>query len=206
MLFDHNRERVVRGLARAATVLDAVTCQRTLHSVLAAQGAAATWDGIVRPVLAAIGERWSQTGRGVEVEHSFSMVVAWAFAAHAAQLERSRNDRPVLLASVPEELHDLPLLALQAALADLAIRAHVTGARTPGDALGRAVLRLGPPVVFLWAQMHVDDPPQLPPLRPAPVVLLGGPGWAEAPSAPAGRIHCEDLGDAIDAVRSATGL
>jgi MerR family transcriptional regulator, light-induced transcriptional regulator len=197
------RTRTARGLARAALALDSHSCHRTVESSLAARGAVATWEELVRPVLVAIGERWAQTGRGVEVEHSFSVVVAGAMAAHAARLARPRNDRPVLLASVPDELHDLPLVALQASLADAHVRSHVIGARTPDDALAAAVQRLGPPVVFLWSQMRPATAPQLPPMRPMPVVVVGGPGWVE--DLPAEVVRVEDMAAAVAAVRAAMG-
>ncbi len=68
-----------------------------------------TWEELVRPVLVAIGKRWAETARGVEVEHSFSAVLLGALAAHSAQFAQPANGRPALLASVPDELHDLPL-------------------------------------------------------------------------------------------------
>ncbi len=153
--------------------------------------------------MAAIGERWADTGRGVEVEHSFSAVVSGAMAAHAARLARPRNSRPVLLASVPDELHDLPLVALHAALADVGIRSHVVGARTPQAALDDAITRLGPPVVFLWSQMGTPAVPSVPAVRPAPVVVVGGPGWEALPEEV---VVTGDLASAVGAVSAAMGL
>jgi MerR family transcriptional regulator, light-induced transcriptional regulator len=195
--------RSARGLARAAMSLDSHACQRTVTASLADQGVVPTWDELIRPVLVAIGERWAQTSRGVEIEHSFSMVVVGALAAHSARLERPRNGRPAVLASAPEELHDLPLMVLQAALSDVGIRSHVIGARTPDEALRDAVTRLGPPVVFLWAQMPGAHVPELPMSRPAATLLVGGPGWADAPDDVG---HVADLEQAVGAVRTAMGL
>ncbi len=195
--------RSVRGLARAAMALDSLACQRTVSSALAEQGALATWEDLVRPVLSAIGEKWSQRHRGVEIEHAFSMVVAGALSAHAARLARPRNTRPVLLASVPDELHDLPLLALHAALADVGVFSLVLGARTPNDALQDAIERIGPPVIVLFAQMPGALPPELPGVRPAPTFLLGGPGWVGTHE---GFGHVAGLGDAVGSVCMAMGL
>ena len=197
------RTRTARGLARAAMALDAHSCHRTIEASLADRGALPTWEELIRPVLAAIGERWEQTGSGIEVEHSFSVVAAGALSAHAARLARPRNDRPVLLASVPDELHDLPLVALQAALADLGIRSQVLGARTPPAALAEAAVRLGPPVIFLWAQMGRADLPHVPTMRPMPQLVVGGPGWGVLPE---GVEHVPDLAGAVGAVRTAMGL
>ena len=195
--------RSARGLARAAMSLDSHACQRTVTASLADQGVIPTWEELVRPVLVAVGERWAQTSRGVEIEHSFSMVVVGALAAHSARLERPRNGRPAVLASAPEELHDLPLMVLQAALSDIGIRSHVIGARTPEEALRDAVTRLGPPVVFLWAQMPGAHVPELPVSRPATTLLVGGPGWSDARD---DIEHVADLEHAVGAVRTAMGL
>lgn len=191
----------VRGLARSAQALDAFACRRALCASLDQAGAAVTWEALVRPVLRAIGQRWGRTQRGVEVEHAFSNVASAVLGAHVGRLDAPRNARPALLASVPDELHDLPLVALQASLADLGIGAHLLGARTPDLALNDAVLALGPPVVVLFAQMPTDWQPLLPRLRPAPVVLLAGPGWAPR----AGARQVGDLADAIGAVRAGLG-
>jgi MerR family transcriptional regulator, light-induced transcriptional regulator len=195
--------RSARGLARAAMSLDSHACQRMVSTSLAERGVIPTWDELIRPVLVAVGERWAQTSRGVEIEHSFSMVVAGTLAAHSARLERPRNGRPALLASASNELHDLPLMVLQAALSDVGIRSHVIGARTPDDALRDAVVRLGPPVVFLWAQMPGAQVPELPVRRPATILLVGGPGWAGTPPEVE---HTVDLDHAVGAVRTSMGL
>jgi hypothetical protein len=183
--------------------LDSHACQRTVGASLADRGTIQTWEELIRPVLVAIGERWQQTSRGIEIEHSFSTVLIGALAAHSANLERPRNGRPAVLASVADELHDLPLMVLQAALSDIAIRSHVIGARTPDDAIRDALSRLGPPVVFLWAQMPGARVPELPTRRPATTVVLGGPGWAATPD---GVEHAADLEQAVGAVRTAMGL
>jgi hypothetical protein len=195
--------RSARGLARAAMSLDTHACQRAVSASLIDRGVIPTWEDLVRPVLAALGERWEQTSRGVEIEHSFSTVVAGALAVHSARLARPRNGRPPVLASAAHELHDLPLMVLQAALSEAGIRSHVIGARTPADALRDAVVRVGPPVVFLWAQMPGAEVPDLPVQRPSMTVLLGGPGWSEVPE---GVQRVGDLEQAVGAVRTAMGL
>ena len=198
-----SQARTTRGLARAAMALDSAACHRAITDSLREHGALPTYEHLVRPVLVSIGQRWAQTSRGVEIEHSFSAVVTAAFTAHSASLREPRNGRPALLATVPDDLHDLPLLVLQAALADVGIRCHVLGARTPDAALQEAILRIGPPVVFLWAQMPGPVAPDLPSVRPAPALVVGGPGWVEVPGT---AVHAGDLGDAVGAVRATMGL
>lgn len=195
--------QTARGLARSVMSLDALACNEVLTRSLTDRGAVATWEDLVRPVMGAIGDRWQRTTRGVEIEHSFSVVVASQLARHSMDLPRAANDRPVLMASVPEEMHDLPLSALQAALAEVGIRAHMLGARTPADALADAVSRLGPPVVVLWAQLGVSAVPAIPAMRPTPEVILGGPGFSGVRT----RLPMAvGLVDAVGRVRRAMGL
>lgn len=169
----------VRGLARAAQALDSRSCADILHRYMQERGAAAAWEDLARPVLAGIGSRWAATGAGVETEHAFSHAVTLAFGAHANQALRAPvTGQTVLLASTPDELHDIPLVVLAAVLAERGIPTVQLGARTPPRALGDAISRLRPSVLVLWAL----DPrsavvPELPALRPAPTLLLSGPGW-----------------------------
>jgi hypothetical protein len=61
------------------------------------------------------------------------------------------------------------------------IECHVMGARTPLEAISTVVTRSAPPAVFLWAQLAKNGDPiffeNIPKVRPAPRVVLGGPGW-----------------------------
>ena len=60
------------------------------RSRIAADGLVATWDEVARPVLAAVGERWATTGRGVEIEHLLSQCLVAVFVRVAG----SRTPRP----------------------------------------------------------------------------------------------------------------
>jgi MerR family transcriptional regulator, light-induced transcriptional regulator len=61
-----------RGMARAAMRLDGDAVRRIGAEAVAELGVVAAWDGVLRPVLAAIGERHARTGAFVEVEHLVS--------------------------------------------------------------------------------------------------------------------------------------
>ena len=54
-------------------------CSACVEESIAADGLVATWDDVARPVLAAVGERWATTGRGVEVEHLLSQCLVAVF-------------------------------------------------------------------------------------------------------------------------------
>ncbi|MDG4821896.1 MerR family transcriptional regulator [Asanoa sp. WMMD1127] len=193
-----------RGLARAAIRLDVVAMRDIMTRAVAADGVVSTWDGVLRPVLAGIGERHMATKRLIEVEHLFSRTATEVFAA----MPRPRNGEPprVLLACTDEEQHSLPLEALAAALAADGVGSRLLGARVPPTALSDAVERTGPDVVMLWSHApetaHVA---QLVALQEAPrrpvMIVAGGPGWT-VDALPAGVIAPTTLGEALQLIET----
>jgi len=101
----------------------------------------------------------------------------------------------------------MPLHVLAAALAERGIAVRLFGVRVPGDALAAAVRRIGPAVVFVYAHVDVEDNRSvvdIPRLRPAPLVLLGGPGWSAA-ATPAGAERSPDLRGSVARIERALG-
>lgn len=197
----------VRGLARAASGLDSHECVRLVRQHIERHGTVRTWEHLVAPVLVALGRRWQDTGAGIEVEHVLTESVLQCLRGVAAGVRHPRNSRPVLLAAAEEEQHGLPLHVLTAALAERGVASRLLGVRVPRAALAAAVRRSGPAVVLVYAQLRVQDPEQLrelPRLRPSPLLLLGGPGWAGA-DRPPGAEHVEDLERATERIVTAVG-
>ncbi|WP_406039077.1 MerR family transcriptional regulator [Micromonospora sp. NBC_00898] len=191
---------VARGLARAAMRLDSVVIGETIAHALAADGVIATWDGLLRPVLAGIGERHAATGGLIEVEHLMSRCVSEAFAA-VARSRPATGPARILLSCADEEQHSLPLEALAAALEEVGVSYRMLGARVPVAALVEAVTRTGPAAVVVWSHTRATaDPGQLSALLAAPrrplLVLAAGPGW-RADTLPAGVIRPVDLTEAL---------
>lgn len=196
-----------RGLARAAQSLDSRSCAMLIADSLDQDGVIPTWDALLVPVLAGVGKQWSDTGHGVEIEHALSAAIQDALSASIRAQPAPVNARTVLLACAPDDMHALTLWALAAALAERRIGARILGASLPEDALARAVQRLGPAAVFVWAQIpHTADPAlltRLPVTRPAATVLVGGPGWPA--DLPAEVVRVNGLTDAVARVARAVG-
>ncbi|WP_194821019.1 MerR family transcriptional regulator [Micromonospora sp. S-DT3-3-22] len=189
-----------RGLARAAMRLDAAVISDTISHALAADGVVATWEGLLRPVLAGIGERHVATAGLIDVEHLMSRCVSEAFAA-VARSGRATGPARILLSCADEEQHTLPLEALAAALAEAGVAYRMLGARVPAAALVEAVNRTGPAAVVVWSHTRpTADPAQLSALLAVPrrplLVLAAGPGW-RADTLPAGVVRPVDLAEAV---------
>jgi len=197
-----------RGLARAATALDADAVRRLLDESITAVGAQATWDLAVRPVLVAIAQRWADTGTGIEIEHLLSDCVTGVFSALAAATPTTTT-RPVLLAGMAGDQHQLPIVVLSATLAQRGVTCRSLGPDLPADALVAAIRRTAPAALLLWSQLSDTADPDLltalPRTRPGFRIFIGGPGWAGVPTGP--RIvwlsSLQEATDAITAVASA---
>jgi methanogenic corrinoid protein MtbC1 len=202
------REDVVTGINKALQAFDLAFVEETLRSELDEHGVEMAWHEIIVPTLIAIGESWEESGQGIEIEHAFTETLKKVFRERSAACEAPVNGHPVVLAAVGEEMHSLPLHALEAALCELGIRTHFLGARTPFEAIAATVSRLAPPAVFLWALLpenaNTDFYRNLPQIRPAPRILLGGPGWDSLDCSEVTRV--QGLGNACEEIQRAVGL
>jgi len=201
-------DAAVRGLGRAAMVLDAAMVTGMLRREITEHGVLHTWDHVLRPVLVAVGSRWAATGEGVEVEHMLADCAAVALRASSEGVVERPGRRPVLLACAPDEQHALPLHALGAGLAERGIATRTLGPAMPAAALEAAVRRTGPAALFIWSQLRgsadVRVLETLPVTRPATVVLVGGPGWV--PERLPERVGlAQDLQHAVRLVEQALG-
>ena len=174
-------DETIDAIYNAADSLDSLFVETMLRNEIAENGIISAWQEVFVPVLIQVGSAWEKSGKGVEVEHMLTEILKRVLRESCSDIVVPLNARPVLLASVGEELHSLALHALAAALAERGIETHFLGARTPVEALSSMVSRFAPPAVFLWAQLPVNGDPkfvtELPAVRPAPRIIIGGPGW-----------------------------
>lgn len=203
-----DRPDVIDALHSAANALDKSFIESTLRNDIEKNGVIRSWQEVIVPVLVMLGKSWEETGEGIEIEHFFSETLKRVLRERASMIQKPINPRPVLVASVGEEMHSLAIHALTAALAERNIESHFLGARTPFAALEAMVEKFAPPAIFLWAQLVENADPSffknLPAVRPAPRILLGGPGWRESDCAnmtktPDLNFACEEITRAIGA-------
>lgn len=194
----------VHDFIRAATQLDAPRLGRLTTELVAALGVVDAWESVLTPFLVELGERATEEGVGIGVEHIASNAVTDVLRRVGEALEGGRL--PALLAAAPEEQHTLPLEALSAALAERGCASRNLGARVPPAALLGALDVLAPRCVVLWAHDPVFA-------RQAPLgkvaatratVLLGGPGW-EWLALPSGVRRVESLRTCVEEVITRSG-
>jgi methanogenic corrinoid protein MtbC1 len=202
------RDDVVAGIYRSLQAFDLALVEETLRQELYKHGVEEVWHEVIAPTLVSIGAVWRETGEGIEIEHAFSEILTRIFRECSAASATPSNSQPVILAAVGEEQHSIPLHALEAALRERGIRTYFLGARTPIEAVAATISRLAPPAVFLWALLpeNTDDYfyRDLPHVRPAPRIILGGPGWNADQCTDVSLVL--DLGGACEEIQRAVGL
>jgi len=201
------REDVVDALYKALQGLDRTFVETSLTHEINTYGIEGAWTDVIVPTLFLIGDEWENNQKGIEVEHLFSEILKNAFYSRTVALAKPLNPRPVLLAAVGEEVHSLPVYALAAALCERNIESYVLGARTPMEAISTMVTRCAPPAIFLWAQLPQNADTkywqEIPSIRPAPRIVVGGPGWDAVECASV--IRAEGLEHACDEITQAIG-
>ena len=198
---------IVKKLLAAAKGFDQETIQEEIRLQLKKNGVAQTWENLLVPVLVEVGALWASTGDGIEVEHLLSEIIMISLSEHTSDQKNKHKCRPVVLACVGEESHALAIKALATALAESGIPTTFLGARTPQQALNEVVRKSAPPAIFLWAQLkknaNLDFVTQIPSTRPAPRIILGGPGWSGKPCENA--VFSEGLQHAREEIMRAIG-
>jgi len=176
-----DQSNLVSLLYKSALKFEQLKIETLIRKSITDIGVEATWVEIIAPLLTEVGDDWVRTGDGIEVEHFLSEILRKILSENFGNISQPKNARPVLLACVGNEVHSLALTALAAVLAESKIDCIFLGARTPQVALNQVVLKSAPSAIFLWAQLSENADrsfvSELPTIRPAPRVLLGGPGW-----------------------------
>ncbi len=195
-------------LFAAAQSFDEEYVERAIRNSIKDFGVVATWNDLLVPLLTRVGKEWERTGSGIEIEHLLTELIKRVLSDTVSRLASPIDTRPVLLACVGEEIHSLPLRALEAALAERGIDSRFMGARTPQIAINEFVRRCAPPAIFLWAQLQSNADlafiHELPVLRPKSRIMVGGPGWVGISKECA--VQTLSLSDAVEEISRAVGI
>jgi DNA-binding transcriptional MerR regulator len=205
------REDLIEVLWRATQSFDDLYIETVIRKELNSSGVVTTWEQVLIPLLALAGDDLEQSEKNrnalIAAEHFIVDIVRRMFIEQQLKLKEAINDRPVLLASVSRERHTLPLSLAAAALAEKKIRCQSLGAEAPVEVIAEVFRKVAPPAIFVWAQIpeNVDDNfiEKLPVLRPAPRIVLAGPGWLgrDIPKT----VMCEDIASCLEEITQSVG-
>lgn len=183
---DLDHGQIVEGIIAAAQAYDPTGIASLVSGTLRRDGVIGAWSGVVAPALIRIGLLWSKGQLGIEAEHLTSEVVVSELRAHTRAAGRLDTSGPtIIVASAESDLHSMPLIALEAGLAESGLACHVLGAQFPARALASMTVNLQPTVVFVWASLPRTEDDEMwqvvTGMAPPTTVILGGPGWPDRP-------------------------
>lgn len=186
---DH--EQIIDAVIAASRDYEPNRIASLVSGALRRDGVIGAWTGVIAPALIRIGDQWSRGLLGIEAEHLTSEVVVSELRAHTRAAGRLDSSGPtIVLASAESDLHSMPLIALEAGLADAGLACHVLGAQFPAKALASMTANLRPTIVFVWASLPRTEDDDMwrvvTGMAPPTTAILGGPGW---PDQPASRGH-----------------
>jgi methanogenic corrinoid protein MtbC1 len=157
----------------------------------------------VVPLLEEIGNAWSQGRLEVRHEHFFSEVLEDTLRSLRSGLEPSGRGRPVVLATLPDELHGLGLHIVGLAVAASGRRIRVLGPHLPvaeivqaADAIDAAAVGLSISIFGVDKETAEAVAELRSGLRPDSQLWLGG----------AGAAHLEGLPDGVEIVSTLDDL
>ncbi|WP_175442281.1 MerR family transcriptional regulator [Humibacillus sp. DSM 29435] len=175
--------RMIDSIVSTATALDGQGLSTLYRQSLRQHSVAEAWSEIFVPALSRIGELWADGGVGIEVEHLASELLQSELRGVSRAQRLRVVGPPVVLANADNELHHLPLLALEAGLAGQSVATLFLGPRLPTESLIDALVQTRPRVLFLWASLaRRHREPLWDGLQTVDwplAVVIGGPGWPE---------------------------
>ncbi len=157
----------------------------------------------VEPLLREVGESWARGELEIRHEHFFSEVLEDHLRALRTPLEASGSGRPVVLATLPDELHGLGLQIVALAVAAAGRKVRVLGPHLPvgeiiqaADVLDAAAVGLSVSIFGANPQTTADVATLRMGLRTDTRLWIGG----------AGAAHLKDLPDRVDVLSSLDDL
>ena len=205
---EHDATDLVEAIVGAASALDARTLSLLFRRVLRRRDVGRAWVEVFAPALRRVGDLWQEGRVGVQAEHLTSELIQSELRAVVRDHRLRVAGLPVVLAGADDELHHLPLLALEAELARNGVASLFLGPRVPSDALVSALRQSRPRAVFLWASLAAPDGTNRSGASSRPSTgrsrsSSAGPGWADGVAAPEGPVavrRVEDFGSAVRAL------
>lgn len=173
--------------------LDRRAIAATLHREAATMGVSAFLRRRVAPLLETVGAEWATGRLGIRHEHLLTEVLDDVLHRLREPLEAGGRGRPVVLASLPGELHSLGLQVAALTVLAAGRRVALLGPNLPPDEIASAAVSLAAAGVGVSVSVAADPDEtarrvgELRAQLPEEMRLwLGGAGAAKAPGLPSG--------------------
>jgi DNA-binding transcriptional MerR regulator len=172
-------------LHAAALALDAGRASAVLAEAAAQLDVETLWGQVLAPALARLGADWQRHAVSPAPEHLLSSIVHGRLASLMEALPRLPGAPTLVIATGPDERHDLGTLALALLVARAGWTVTYLGADTPANALEDAIRAIHPRLALLTATLpeHATDVlASLEQVRSrlgaqAPLLAYGGPAF-----------------------------
>ncbi len=140
-----------KALLDAVSRFDELALEREARRLTFLGPAIPVIDGVIVPTLRTVGELWERGELSIAQEH----LVAQRLGTVLRDFLRLApgGERAVVVGCFADEQHELGALSIAVRLATWGFRPAFLGARTPADAIGRAVRAIAPAAVFLSANL-----------------------------------------------------
>ena len=189
-------------LLAAIESYDEGTVQTLLDDSLAAFGLEAVVGELIIPALTQVGLAWKKDPSAISQEHFASHLIRGRLLALARLWGRGSGPL-ALLACVPGEEHDIPLLALGLLLRSYGWRILFLGANTPAPTLTHTIAQTSPVITVVTsfdAELLAVEGRALRRLARHSELVVGGPGATEEVCKRFGLRRLE--GDVVTAART----
>jgi DNA-binding transcriptional MerR regulator len=194
----------IAELRTALEGFDEGAAQRAIDHIMERFAIESVVTNVVLPYLRDLGDRWAAGEVTVAQEHFASRVLRSRLVGRGRGWDDGSGPRAVL-ACVPNELHDLPLVCLGLALREQGWRITLLGADTPIDTVMTTanVLQQDLTVLGVTIGMRVEDCRQaLRELARRTPLVLAGPGITEEAATSLGAAYV--CGDPVSVARRLT--
>jgi DNA-binding transcriptional MerR regulator len=148
-------EMCVEQLLNSIDAMDLGAFERLVGTAALAFSARMLVEDVLRPTLEAVGQRWRDGRLGIASEHAISASLSGVLLALLRTYPQAAPARPIVVASLPGERHELALQMLRLVLTAAKAPIHYLGADLPADEIARAARELASPAIALTA-IHSD--------------------------------------------------
>lgn len=153
---DHWR-KYINGMIAAIIRFDENALERIYGEALSHYPVRTVTDKLLTPLLKEVGERWYSGRGGVAEEHFFAFYLRNKLGARFHHRSRSQSGPTLLLACLPNDMHEIGLLLFALDACDLGFQIISLGSNMPISELPEAAKKTGSDAIVLSGVIEPDE-------------------------------------------------